>query len=148
VSDLSWLQALLERTGVSKRTLVAGRLESDAFSAAMEASSVVVHLRYPTARETSAALLRVMAQGRPVIISDIANQSEIPDGVARRVDPADEEGDLTRALAWTLSNPQAARDMGAGARRFVEAAHSDARTRETYEELLRPLGPNYSRSSP
>ena len=56
----------------------------------------MVHLRYPTARETSAALLRVLAQGRPVIVSDIANQKEIPDEVVRRVDPVDEEGDLTR----------------------------------------------------
>ena len=124
------------------------RLESDAFSAAMAAAGVVVHLRYPTARETSAALLRVMAQGRPVIISDIANQSEIPADVARRIDPVDEEGDLTRALAWACSDPPAARAMGERARRFVETAHSDARTLETYEQLLKPLAPNYSRASP
>ena len=33
----------------------------------MEAADLVVHLRYPTARETSAALLRVLAQGRPAV---------------------------------------------------------------------------------
>ena len=148
VSDPSWLQALLDRTRVSNRTIVAGRLEGDAFSAAMEAADAVVHLRYPTARETSAALLRVMAQGRPAIVSDIANQEEIPQDVVRRVDVADEEGGLTRALSWVLSNPPAARDMGERARRFVEAAHSDSRTRETYEELLKPLAPHYPRSSP
>jgi len=136
VSDPSWLQALLDRLGVSNRTIVAGRLEDDAFSAAMEIADVVVHLRYPTARETSAALLRVMAQGRPLIVSDIANQSEIPEDVARRVDLVDEEGDLTRALGWVLSNPQAARAMGERARRFVENVHSAARTRESYERLL------------
>ena len=148
VSDAAWLRAVLHRTGVSNRTIVTGRLESDAFSAAMTAAGVVVHLRYPTARETSAALLRVMAQGRPVIISDIANQSEIPAETARRIDPVDEEGDLTRALAWALTDPQAAGAMGERARRFVETAHSDARTLETYEQLLKPLAPNYSRASP
>ena len=142
VSDPSWLQELLDRTGVSARTIVAGRLESDAFSAAMEVADVVVHLRYPTARETSAALLRVMAQGRPVIVSDIANQAEIPEDVARRIDPVDEEGDLARARAWALSNPQAARGLGERARRFALTAHSDARTRETYARLLKPLAPH------
>lgn len=78
VSDPSWLEALLDRTGMTARTVVAGRLAGDEFAAAMEAADLVIHLRYPTARETSAALLRVMAQGRPVVISDIANQSEIP----------------------------------------------------------------------
>ena len=148
VSDPSWLRALLDRTGVSNRTIVTGRLENDAYSAAMTAAGVVVHLRYPTARETSAALLRVMAQGRPAIISDIANQAEIPEDVARRIDPVDEEGGLTRAIAWALSDPPAARAMGERARRFVETAHSDARTRETYDQLLKPLAPHYSRASP
>ncbi len=148
VSDPAWLQALLDRTGVSNRTIVAGRLEDKAFSAAMEAADVVVHLRYPTARETSAALLRVMAQGRPVIVSDIANQSEIPEEVARRIDSVDEEGDLARALAWVLSNPEAAGTMGKRAQRFVETAHSDTRTRETYEQLLKPLAPHYPQPSP
>jgi glycosyltransferase involved in cell wall biosynthesis len=148
VSDPAWLQALLDRTGVSSRTIVAGRLEDKAFAAAMEAADVVVHLRYPTARETSAALLRVMAQGRPVIVSDIANQSEIPEDVARRIDPVDEEGDLTRALSWVLGNPDASARMGERARRFVMAAHCNARTRETYEQLLKPLAPHYPQSSP
>lgn len=148
VSDPSWLEALLDRTGVSKRTIVAGRVESGVFAAAMDVADVVVHLRYPTARETSAALLRVMAQGRPAIISDIANQSEIPDEAARRVDPVDEEGDLARALEWALSNPEAAKKMGERARRFVEASHSEARTRESYEALLKPLAAHYSPVSP
>jgi len=148
VSDPAWLEALLDRIGVSPRTIVTGRLESDEFAAAMEIAEVAVHLRYPTARETSAALLRVMAQGRPVIISDIANQSEIPDDAALRVDLADEEGDLARALHRLLSDKAFARSLGEGARRFILEAHSDARTRATYERLLKPLGPHYPRTSP
>jgi glycosyltransferase involved in cell wall biosynthesis len=148
VADASWLHALLDRIGVSSRTIVSGRLERDEFAAAMAIADAVAHLRYPTARETSAALLRAMAQGRPVIVSDIANQSEIPDDVARRIDPVDEEGDLTRAIDWMLRNPQAARAMGERARRFVETAHSDLQTRETYEQLLEPLAPHYSPPAP
>lgn len=144
VSDTAWLDALLERVGVSARTLVAGRLLDDEFAAAMAISDAVVHLRYPTARETSAALLRVMAQGRPVVISDIANQSEIPTDVVRRVDPTDEEGDLTRGLDWILRNREEAQAMGGRARRFVEVEHAPGRTRETYEQLLKSLAPHYS----
>jgi len=138
VSDPAWLKALLNRIGASGRTIVAGRLEDHEFAAAMALTDAVVHLRYPTARETSAALLRVMAQGRPVIISNIANQSEIPADVVMRIDPSDEEGDLTRALDWSFRNPQVAAKMGERSRRFVETAHSDERTQETYERLLKP----------
>lgn len=148
VSDAAWLEGVLERQGVSDRTIVAGRLDRDEFTAAMEITDAVVHLRYPTARETSAALLRVMAQGRPVVVSDLANQSEIPRDVARRLDPVDEEGGLARALEWILRNPQEAKAMGERARNFVRTSHSEARTRETYEQLLTPLASHYSRPLP
>jgi glycosyltransferase involved in cell wall biosynthesis len=144
VADPAWLEALLDRTGVRERTIVAGRLEDDEFAAAMSISDVVVHLRYPTARETSAALLRVMALGLPVIISDIANQSEIPQDAVKRVNPCDEEGDLARAIDWTLRNPKEARAMGERASRFAATEHSASRTRETYEQLLKSLAPHYS----
>ena len=148
VGDPSWLNSLLDRTGVANRTIVAGRLDAGDFAAAMAITDAVVHLRYPTARETSAALLRVMAQGRPVIISDIANQSEIPADVARRVDSCDEEGGVTRAIDWILQNPQAAQEMGERARRHTVTEHSDAKTRETYERLLQSIAPHYSHAHP
>jgi glycosyltransferase involved in cell wall biosynthesis len=148
VGDLPWLTSLLARTGVADRSIVAGRLETEDFAAAMAISEAVVHLRYPTARETSAALLRVMAQGRPVVISDIANQSEIPADAVRRVDPGDEEGDLTRALDWIFRNRQAAQAMGERAARHTLAEHSDARTSESYERLLKSVAPHYSAPLP
>ena len=64
----------------------------------IEAADIVVHLRYPTARETSAALLRVLAQGRPAVISDVDNFAEIPDDAVVRADTSDEEGAVTRAI--------------------------------------------------
>ena len=59
------LDAMLERARPAGRTDVAGRVEMDELPAHIEAADVVAHLRYPTAGETSAALLRVLAQGRP-----------------------------------------------------------------------------------
>lgn len=141
VSDNVWLGDLLARTRVSGRAVVTGRLDDREFAAAIAAADAVVHLRYPTARETSAALLRVMAQGRPVIVSDIANQAEIPDDVVRRVDPIDEEGGLVRSLEFLRRHPEEAVAMGGRARRFVETSHSLARTLETYERLLKPPAP-------
>ena len=67
-------------------------------AAHIEAADVVAHLRYPTARETSAALLRVLAQGRPTIVSDLEHQADLPAGAVLRVDMADEEAALEAAL--------------------------------------------------
>lgn len=144
VADAVWLDNILARTGIAARTVVTGRLESEDFLAAMDIADVVAQLRYPTARETSAALLRVMAQGRPVIVSDLANQSEVPMDAVRRVDPCDEEGDLARAIDGALRNPEAARAMGERAALHVLKENSDQRTRESYDQLLNSVAPHYS----
>lgn len=148
VADPEWLNGALEKAGVTARTIITGRLDPAEFAAAMELSTVVVHLRYPTARETSAALLRVMAQGRPVVISDIANQSEIPDDAVKRVDPTDEEGGVARAIDALACDPALARRLGGRARKFAETEHTEERTLETYERLLNSALPHYSPPSP
>lgn len=147
-NDPAWLSSLLERTGVSSRTVVSGRLTDDDFAAAIALTTVVVHLRYPTARETSAALLRVMAQGRPVVIADLANQSEIPEDVAVRVDATDEEGGVTRGLDQLLRDPASAEAMGGRAQEFARREHSSTRTAESYERLLNSVGVHYSPVDP
>ena len=55
VPDRGALSRKLEGLGVAGRTVVTGRVEFAELTAHMEAADVAVHLRYPTARETSAA---------------------------------------------------------------------------------------------
>jgi glycosyltransferase involved in cell wall biosynthesis len=130
------LQRLLETTGVLNRTVVAGHVPLAELAAHLEAADLVAHLRYPTARETSAALLRALAQGRPTAVTDLENFADIPADAVVRLDPADEEGDLLRALLRLGDRPQERARLGARARAFVAAAHSPARCRATYAEAL------------
>jgi glycosyltransferase involved in cell wall biosynthesis len=126
----------LVRLGVRKRTVVTHRVPFWTLPAHMEAADVVAHLRYPSARETSAALLRVLAQGRPTVISDLEHLDEIPQDAVLRVDVADEEGQLARALVRLARDARTRRRLGLRARRFAEEAHSAARCREGYETAL------------
>jgi hypothetical protein len=64
VPDRARLDAEIDRLGLGGRTVVTGRVPLAELATHVEAADVVAHLRYPTARETSAALLRVLAQGR------------------------------------------------------------------------------------
>jgi hypothetical protein len=127
---------MLDRLGVIQRAVVTGRLPFDELPVHMEAADIVVHLRYPTARETSAALLRVLAQGRPVILSDLAHQAEIPRWAVLRADIADEEGEVTRGIL-TLANDRERRlELARQAAAYVRREHSPARTRQTWEDAL------------
>jgi glycosyltransferase involved in cell wall biosynthesis len=136
VADRSALDDMLDRTGVRTRTTVTGRVPLAELAAHMEVADIVAHLRYPTARETSAALLRVLAQGRPAIVSDLENLDEVPEGAAVKVDVADEEGEVTRAILRLAASAELRARVGAGARRFARTAHAPQRCLESYEAAL------------
>jgi glycosyltransferase involved in cell wall biosynthesis len=136
VPDEPALRRLLERTGLARRAVVAGRVPLGELAAHIEAADVAVHLRYPTARETSAALLRVLAQGRPTVISDLEHLDDVPAGAVVRADLADEEGDVTRALLRLASRPEDRARLGARAREFVVREHSPERCRQGYEDAI------------
>jgi len=136
VPDPQALEAVLERTGVASRTIVTGRLPFEALATHMEASDLVAHLRWPSGRETSAALLRVLAQGRPAIVSDLAHQSELPPDSVRRVDVAREEDDLVAAITELAGDVRRRLRLGRAAAAYVRAEHGEAAVSAAWEEAL------------
>ena len=136
VPDGEALGRALDRAGARARTVVAGHVPFAELAAHLEAADLVAHLRYPTARETSAALLRALAQGRPTVMSDLENLAEIPPGAVVRADPTDEEGDLLRAILALSARPALGARLGARARAFAAPEHSRERCRQTYTAAL------------
>lgn len=152
VPDRTVLDRRLESLGVRGCTIVTGRVPLDALATHMEAADLVAHLRYPTARETSAALLRVLAQGRPAVISDLEHLSDIPADAVVRTAVDDEEGEMTRAILRLADNAGRRAQLGRRAAEFVREAHSAARCREGYrvaiEEAVRRHPPVAERPWP
>jgi glycosyltransferase involved in cell wall biosynthesis len=136
VPDPDPLLALLERLGIRERVILAGRVAFSELPAYMEAADIVVHLRYPTARETSAALLRVLAQGRPTLLADLEHLSDIPDAAVVRVDPADEEGGVARGLLRLAQAPAERARLAHTAAAFVRREHAPERSRAGYEAAI------------
>jgi glycosyltransferase involved in cell wall biosynthesis len=136
VPDRAALERALARAGVLRRTVVTGRVPFWTLPAHIEAADLVAHLRYPTARETSAALLRVLAQGRPTLISDLEHLADVPDDVVLRADVTDEEGELLRTVLRLADDFRARIRLGQRARAFVKRAHAPARCLEAYESAI------------
>jgi len=135
-ADRAGLRAMLEARGILDRTVVTGRVPLEDLPVYMEAADLAVHLRYPTGRETSAALLRLLAQGRPAVITDLEHQADIPDDAVVRADPSDEEGDVTRAILRLHDRPSARARLGRAAAAFAHREHSAARCLQGYEHAL------------
>jgi glycosyltransferase involved in cell wall biosynthesis len=146
VPDVPRLAAQLDRLGVAPRTVVTGRLPLEALPVHMEAADIVVHLRYPTARETSAALLRVLAQGRATIVSDLEHQAGLPADAVVRVDVTREEAEVTREVLRLARDPETRTALGLRAAAFVREEHSPDRVRGAWDLALerareRPVPP-------
>jgi glycosyltransferase involved in cell wall biosynthesis len=134
--DPSALWARVAELGLRDVTIMTGRVSQEELPSYIEAVDVAVHLRYPTARETSAALLRVLAQGRASVISDLENLAEIPDDAVVRADATDEEGSVLRAILRLAARPAERERLGRGAAAFVARRHSAERCLATYEAAI------------
>jgi len=132
IPDPRALRSLLDTLRVAGRTVVAGRVPWEDLPVYMTLPDMVVQLRYPTAGETSGALLRLMAQGRPAIVSDIANQAELSEGTVIRADLTDEEGDVTRAILRLALQPALRARLSGAALAHVAARHAPHATAAGY----------------
>jgi glycosyltransferase involved in cell wall biosynthesis len=136
VEERAALESRLAWLGASERTVIAGRVAFDALPVHMACADLAVHLRYPTARETSGALLRLLAQGRPTVISDLEHLDEIPDDAVVRADVTDEEGSVTRAILRLAERPAVRARLGERAARFIARKQAPALTLAGYEAAL------------
>lgn len=134
--DRGALEARLASLGVAGRSVLTGRVPYEELGAHMEMADVAVHLRYPSAGETSASLLRLLAQGRPTLMADIANLAEVPDAAVVRIDVSDEEGEVTRALLRLAERPDRCRALGRAAAEFTRREHSPERCAGSYETAI------------
>jgi len=141
------VEARASELGIADRVHIAGFLPFEDFEAAIAACDLCVNLRYPTAGETSASLLRVLAVGRPAIVSDYAQFAELDaDSVLKVPLGENEASDLAAAAGAVLGDPQRLAAMGEAAREHIRRDHDpDAAAASVIEactELaqLEPLG--------
>ncbi len=123
--------------GIERYVRRLGYVPDDQLPDLFAASDVCINLRYPTAGETSAAVLRLMSAGLPTIVTDTGAFADLPDDAALKVPPDAFEGEtlvtFLRALATDVSFRRA---VGANARAFVLRDHTMCRAAEGYLDVL------------
>jgi glycosyltransferase involved in cell wall biosynthesis len=100
----------------------------------LAACDAVVSLRWPTMGETSAAAIRALSLGKPLVVSDAGWFSELPASVAVKVPVGEGEIEqLERALERTVGSPE----MGAAALELARSEHDLERVADLYAKALR-----------
>jgi glycosyltransferase involved in cell wall biosynthesis len=116
---------MIRMLGLGDRVRVIGFAPPAQFADYLAASDVCVNLRYPTAGETSAALLRIMGGGKPVLVSRVGSFTELPDAAVAKVDVGGiEEELLLEDLLLLARRPDLRLAMGRAARRYIATEHT------------------------
>jgi glycosyltransferase involved in cell wall biosynthesis len=119
------LSALIRRLGLNDAVTVTGYVPRDSFELYVAAADLCLNLRWPTAGETSASLLRLLGAGRPTLVSAVGAFAELPPDVCAQVDADSSEAALILAYARLLrSQPAVAAQLGANAHAFVAREHT------------------------
>jgi len=128
VSPILDFDEVATRVGVGDRVHTSGFLDFEEFEQAIAACDLCVNLRYPTAGETSASLLRVLAVGRPAIVSDYAHSAELPDDVVVKIPLGEGEvGELATRVGALLADRPRLLEMSREARSYIERDHDPQR---------------------
>jgi glycosyltransferase involved in cell wall biosynthesis len=107
------------------------------FSAALSAVDCCINLRYPGAGETSGVGIRAMGSGKPVILTDNAENSDWPPETCLRVEAgAAEVDELLDNMILICEFPELSREIGRAARRHVQTVHAPDRVAEAYHRVL------------
>ena len=154
------LAGLARKLGVTDRVHLLGYVAFDELERAIAASDLCLNLRHPTAGETSASLLRILAVGRPTVVSEYAQFRDLPDAAVVKVplavdgDPASEAAAMASRLAALLAAPETLRRLGQAAREHVAREHDPARAAAAVVDACRdlataaPPGPAPARERP
>ena len=135
------VRAMIEALGLTDSVHLVGYASSEVAADYLAASDCCVNLRYPTAGETSASLLRILGAARPVLVSRTGAFAELPDDICIKVDVDDAEEELLLEYLRLLARrPDLRQALGHNARRYVaEAARLPDAAHDYYEFLCRLL---------
>lgn len=101
------------------------------------AAGACINLRHPSAGESSGVSIRLMTLGKPVLLTDCAENARIPGAACVRIDPGPAEEDMLAAsMIWLARFPNDARAIGDRAAAHIAAHHDPAATARAYAEAL------------
>ena len=142
VSDALDLEAEAQALGIAERVVLTGYLPYAEVKRWVAAADVFVNLRYPTAGETSASLVRLLSWEKTVLVSDYGQFRDIPEDTALRVPLGpSEEPELVELLVLLAERPDLARGFARRAAAHTAREHTLEGAAQAYvdffEEVVR-----------
>lgn len=135
--DLVGIDKLIYDLNLEKSVRTTGYTPFNRIIDYLALSDFCINLRYPTAGETSGSVLRIMAAGKPVIVSNVGWFSEIPDSCCLKVDvDSYEEKTLLECMKALAGDEQLRKTIGRNAQRYVIKEHDPDKISNEYYKFI------------
>jgi len=114
-----------------------GLMNEKEFGIAGAAVDCCLNLRFPGVGESSGIAVRLMGLGKPVIVTDNAENSDFPVTAALRVSPGIAEAEeLFEYMTMVAEFPEIGREVGGEARLHIQSRHALEPVARQYWEVL------------
>jgi glycosyltransferase involved in cell wall biosynthesis len=135
---LAEVRATIGQLGMTDSVHISLSPEMAEFEELITATDAVLNLRWPSAGETSAVMMRAFGAGRIVITSDLPQNRHLDPAFCWLVptSQAEEASVLTALLERVVSWPEETRDAGRQAREFVRKHAAWPLVAASYQEVL------------
>jgi glycosyltransferase involved in cell wall biosynthesis len=118
------IDQLVRDLKLEDKVIITGFVEREDFFNYLALADVCINMRYPTVRETSATLLRIMAMGKSVVISNLLHLGDIPQDIAIKIPLIDEEEILLKELRQLIKNENRREKLSHVGLHFIREKHS------------------------
>ncbi|MCP4397987.1 MAG: glycosyltransferase family 4 protein [bacterium] len=127
------MRKLIKELGIEQKVLITGFIPYDAFFDYIALSDICVNLRFPTVRATSANILKIMAFGKPTLVSDLCENLDLPTTCCVKI-PLDEgeQEQLFHSFQRLYQDIEYRKQLGNQARQYVEEFHTVEQAAERY----------------
>jgi glycosyltransferase involved in cell wall biosynthesis len=142
------LTDLARRLSVEDYVSILGHVPDDRFAELLCGVDAVLNLRFPFPWQMSAVLMRALAAGKPVLVTELAAWDFLPSGFCLTVRPDDHELDrIVTELRHLALDPGRRAALGGEARLwYLENATPD-RMASHYRDVLTRVGPGLARTA-
>ncbi|MBE6754447.1 MAG: glycosyltransferase [Ruminococcaceae bacterium] len=141
----------VERLKLQDKVTVTGFTELSEFLDYIDAADLSINLRYPSNGETSGVLMRTLARGKAIMVSDIGSFAEIPEDCCIRIPSAEgmtleeESAVIAKALQDFVQSREMRSRLERNARSFAERAiEIDTVTKRLVRFIEEPVHPRRS----
>jgi glycosyltransferase involved in cell wall biosynthesis len=129
--------ALAGRLGVLPHVRFAGYVPKPEFESQLECCDVIVNLRAPLTKHMSATLVRGLAAGRPLVVTELPDWEFLPADACIPVPAGDDEVEiLTSQLAALAADPEMRARRAAAALEWYRREGTIERMAAGYREVI------------